>query len=774
MKKLLVSLLCLLATIAHASDYKLTGVILSKSDSLPIVGADVYLLKADSSRIKINETNRKGEFQSKVKEASHIIEILAKGYTPAFLSVSGDGTKDINIGIIYLANKDNKNHKDIELKGVTVLGNWVIQEVDKTIVYPQANQVKISAGSLDLLNVLNLPMLNVNLIDQKVTIGGQPPLYQINGRPQSREQILGLKPGDILRIEYSNVPSIRYMNQGVGGVINFVLKERTAGENVFLNTMASPMTGFLNGTASVGVNYKKSEITLVYNNNWRDYTKRWTDRSESYIGRNSPINQNSKGLYSPFGYLSQDINLGYTYQFDSKTMLSVMFLNGIGSQHTSINSEISQSNADQYTNFTRASIAKFNAYLPSLDAFFSKKLTNNQSVEFNVVGTLMNSRYKRNLIDRYETADFTTTNNVDNYRCSLITDGVYHKSFKVMNFSLGARHNQNYTRNDYSNSEKEHTTSSDTYLYGELSGAIKKLTYNLGTGLKLYSVDDGNSRRSFTKNLTTLNLLYPFTSNLSVNYLFQYSPTLPSLSQLSNITQNYDSLSQTKGNPSLKPYETVTNRFWFIYTLKKFTANLWLSHTKSFNPIATYTYYDGSRYFVSEYQNQDYDEQFVNQISLSYSNLLNHFDINVLGGWNRFSSAGTNYQHVLYNLYWQMSVQAYYKKFSLAVSYARPQKSLSAEIISLGDNNSSVTLMYRKGAFAFNAGVYYLFAKGWKNATTSLSAVNPFSQRINIKDNGNMLVLGFTYQFSRGKLLKKSKKNMENADRDDGMLKVQQ
>lgn len=770
MKKILLFLFSLLATVVYASDYKLAGTILSSNDSLPVIGANVYVLKADSSKINIIRTNQKGEFQCKVKEVCHIVKIIAKDFKPVFLTISGDGIKDINLGRIYLP-----NNKSIELKGVTVLGNNVIQKVDKMFIYPQTSQVNISSGSIDLLNVLNLPGMNVNTIEQTVKIEGQTPLYQINGRPQSKEQVLGLKPSDILRIEYSNAPSIRYMNQNVGGCINFVLKERTVGGNLYLNSFVSPMTGFLNGTVNIGVNYKKSEFTILYNNNWRDYTKRWTDRCESYIGGNTPINRNSKGLYSPFGYLSQDINLGYTYQFNSKTMLSVMFMNGIGSQHTSINSDVSQVNAEQYTNYSRESRAKYNGYLPSLDVFFSKKLANNQSVEFNVVGTLINSDYKRYLTDRYEATSSTTINNVANYRCSLIAEGVYRRSFKYLNLGLGVRHNQNYTRNDYEDSSQEQTKmrSSDTYLYGELSGAVKKLTYNLGVGLKLYNVNDWSSQKTYARNLTTLNLLYPLTSRLKVSYRFQYSPTLPTLSQLSNVVQNYDALSQIKGNPSLKPYETVRNRFLFIYTLNKFRANLWLSYAKSFNPIALYTYYDGNRYFVSEYQNQDYNKQMNTQLDLSYSNLLNHFNINVSGGWNRFSSAGTNYQHVLYNLYWQMSMQAYYKKLSLSFSYVRPQKSLSAEMITLSENNSSIMLMYRTGKFVFNAGVSYPFTKAWEFANTSLSKANPFSERVYIKDNGNMLLFGFSYQLNCGKSFKKDKKNIDNADKEDGILKVQ-
>ncbi|MEG0038513.1 MAG: hypothetical protein RR711_04965, partial [Bacteroides sp.] len=58
--------------------------------------------------------------------------------------------------------------------------------------------------------------------------------------------------------------------------------------------------------------------------------------------------------------------------------------------------------------------------------------------------------------------------------------------------------------------------------------------------------------------------------------------------------------------------------------------------------------------------------------------------------------------------------------------------------------------------------------------SSSLSIANPYRETVRIKDNGNMLIIGVTYQLEYGKSLKKSRKNLQNTDNEIGILKVQE
>ncbi len=771
---LLLATCLLFAMHLSAKDYKLYGQIRFNDSGQTASEVHVYAMTTDSLIRNHLITNKSGVFMWKgLPPDMYIFYVQVKGYQPINMLIDWKNNKNIDLGKLLLI--PHLTDKEIELPEVVVKGNQVIQKADKMIVFPQVDQIKISAGSMDLLRVMNLPGMNVNSIEQRVLIEGQTPVYQINGRPQSREQVLGIKPDDIARIEYSNNPSIRYANQNVGGVINFILKERYTGGSVYANAMASPMTGFLNGTLSSGFNYKKSEFTFLYNNSWRDYDKRWTNRSEEFNGSDYTIKRYSNGLHSPFGYLSHNINLGYTLQLNDKDMFSVMFLNDVGRQHTSINANMQQLAGNDALEFTRRSKAVYNGYFPSLDLFFIHKFKD-QSLEFNLVGTLGNGDYKRNLSDYYsDSQEEKIVNNVDNHKRSLIGEATYRRYFKTQSLSLGIRHIQSYTKNEYTgaNTEIAEMNSMNTYIYGEWSGRLKKLSYSLGTGVKFYKVDNKSEKKDYVSNLSTVSLLYPLSKKLKVSYLLQLTPTLPTLSQLSDIEQTYDDLLTIKGNPQLKKYNSLRNRFLFTYTNKKFRANLWLSHTKTFSPIALYTFYDNER-FISEYQNMNYNQQTNAQLDMNLSNLLNCINLSVTGGWNRYSSSGTDYHHHLYNLYWSTSMQVYYKNWNLSCEYTRPQKRLSGEILSTDENYSAALLGYKHGNFMFRGGVYYPFTQAWKSQNSSLSKANPYHEKVYIKDNRNMIMVGITYQFSYGKSFNKSRKTLSNSDSETGILKVQE
>lgn len=773
--KIFIFSLCLLvAGGLYAKDYKLFGRILYP-DGKFAEGIAPIAMTTDSLIKNRLLTNKKGAFAwIGLPPRQYIFFIGLKGYRDVRILVDWKNDRNMDLGTIRLVPNDME--KGIELPEVTVQANSIIQKVDKMIVFPQAEQVKMSAGSMDLLHTLDLPGMNVNAIEQRVSIDGQAPVYQINGRPQTREQVLGLKPDEIARIEYSNNPSIRYANQNVGGMINFILKERQTGGSVYTNITASPMTGFLNGTLSSTFNYKKSEFSLLYNNSWRDYDKRWTDRSEAFENGSNRMERFSKGTNSPFGYLSQDINLGYTIQIDENNMFNATFINYFGRQHTSINAQIEQNGMGEIADFMRQSKAVFKAYSPSLDLFFLHKFRKGQSLEFNVVGTLNSGKYDRSLRDEYnDDTEELITNDADNKRRSLIAEVVYRKLFKSQQLSLGAKHIQSYTKNEYGGADAAMTemTSGNTYLYGEWSGKIKRLSYSVGTGVKFYNVDNKTEKRDYIRNLTTLSLMYPIFKRLRVSYLFQFTPTLPTLSQLSDVEQTYEDILSVRGNAHLKAFHTMRNRFLFTYSYKKLRANLWLSHTKAFDPISLFTFYESSR-FVSEYQNQHYNQQTNVQLDVNLSKLFNCLNLSIIGGWNRYSTSGSQYHHQLYNLYWSASMQAYHKGWNLSCSYTRPQKSLSGEVVNTGENYSTAMIGYRIKNLYVRGGVYYPFTSAWKSKTSSLSAANPYSETVRIKDNGNMIVLGVTYNFGYGKSLKKSRKNLKNADNEMGVLKVQE
>lgn len=776
MKNIIISLffiiLCSMSFSINANngDFILQGIAYSEADSLPLIGASVQLLVADSSVMSKTMTDLKGKFEIKYSTTSsasplYLVKVSFIGHKNFYTSIRGELFSNLDLGSIFLPSNNS-------LSEVVVNADQTIYKVDRSIIIPGKIEIKASSNSIELLSNMNLPGLTADVINQKATINGLGVVYEINGRQQSREQFLAINPQDILRVEYYDSAPIRYINLGVGGVLNLILKNKLTGGDLFFTGRASPVTGFVDGTLRSSYNIKDSEFSILYNNSLRDYSKRKTYLEESYINALNTIHRVNDGKNAPFGYIDQNVDFGYTYQ-NKSSMLSAIFKNSIAYTHDENKFNVSQYDFNNQKHFYRESNYNYNFYSPAMDIYYSYKIKENQSIEANLVGTLINSNYKRKLLDDGE---ITTDNRVDNRRQSITGEVVYKRMFTNLTWSIGLYHQTSHTKNKYTSVTNDVTQMDvhDSYFYTQISGKLDKLLYDVGTGMKFYNVDDKHNNRSHVRNLTTINLAFPFYSDLRLSYRFQLKPNLPSLSQMSDVLQYYDNLTGLQGNPNLKSYNSLTNRILLIYTKKKFKANFWLSYHLSDSPIAASTFYDADKnLFVSMYLNQKKNDKLNTQIDLSLNSLFNHINISVSGGWQKFTSKGKNYYHKLYNLYWYGSLSAYYKKLSLAINYTRPQKSLSAEEIFLFENSSSVMLWYKHKQLSLSAGIFYPFTKDWKSSSWSVSEVNPSYRNVKIRNNGNMLVLGISYNFNFGRNFTKNKKEINNMDNTSGILRAE-
>ena len=61
--------------------------------------------------------------------------------------------------------------------------------------------------------------------------------------------------------------------------------------------------------------------------------------------------------------------------------------------------------------------------------------------------------------------------------------------------------------------------------------------------------------------------------------------------------------------------------------------------------------------------------------------------------------------------------------------------------------------------------------QGYRYETIGLSEVHPYQHVHNTANNGNMVVLGLTWQMNFGKQYRKSEKTLQNGGYDNGMVK---
>ena len=769
MKRILISFICLIVAFsAQSGNYRITGQILSKSDSTFLAGATILLKSLDSPNEKGAISDKQGNFLlEQTSDTNCLLKISFIGHEDYLIHLQGIKS-DIHIGIIYLQEKAEL------LSEIVVETENVVYQSDKMIIYPQSIQLKHSNDVYDLMRKQGLPNLEVNRMERKMTIDGKAPLYKINGVPKAATDILTINPNDILRIDYNDTKTSRYADKNIGGVIDFILKERTEGGVFSLPLTASFSTKFIDAMPYFSFHKKKSEIAFQYYTNWRDYNKRATNLSESYVGNDFQTERELKGDESPFGYWNNGINATYTLQFDTSTNFTATLRNEFGKQHNTVNGIMTE---NENNPFFRHSKSTYHSYMPSLDLFFSKRWSNEQSLEINMVGSLLDSEYKY-LLEEHHSFVKKHMNNVENSRQALISEIAYFKRFRNSSLNIGFQNTTSYTKNEYQSEtiETDRLKQNNNYLYASWSGKAKNLSFTLGTGVKMYFVDNNKESRHFIRNHSTLSLSYPLMKKVNLNYSFSYIPQLPSLNQLSNITQRSDNYLLHKGNPELRTEQKLTNQLRFNLRDRHWIGYLKLAYNHTFTPIFNEVYYIGNRTFVSQPMNYDGNRNFNTEIRIGYNGIFNHFNIRGTFGYNHFNTYNDTFSHQLNHFYWSILGELYWNKWELSAYYLKPKKQLIGETILTGENNADISLAYHlNNNFSLTLTLMYPFCKkGAQYASKNLSMQNPSEKEIYIKNNANMILLRMNYTVNFGKGFNKNKRNLNNKDFETGIVKVQE
>ena len=105
---------------------------------------------------------------------------------------------------------------------------------------------------------------------------------------------------------------MRYAASGVEAVINFVVKQPTAGVNGGLSSANAVSTGFGNNIFYVQANHKRSTFGLQYFVTYRNYDERTMDETQTFNFADGSVRRRvSEGLNTPFSYTTHALAATY-------------------------------------------------------------------------------------------------------------------------------------------------------------------------------------------------------------------------------------------------------------------------------------------------------------------------------------------------------------------------------------------------------------------------------------------------------------------------------
>jgi hypothetical protein len=750
------------------SQLRITGSVMDEETNLAIDAANVLLLKSDSTFVKGTISDSDGKFDfSNVAKASYLVSISSLGYSKVMITLE-NLEKSLNLEEIKLSPEVTA------LNEVTVTAEASTVKYDRKIFFPTQSQVKTSPNAFQLLEKLQLPRITIDPVNLSISsLGGGNVQIRVNNVKVPLNEIQSIQSNDLIRVEYIDEPGARYGETAI--VLNFITRRKNSGGSFFANMSNGLLqkATLLNNVVSAKYNHKKSEWTL--NLNGRNTQTNWTrENEERFYFPDYMLVREEKG--EPTKYQEDNLNasLNYSLSDPDKYFFNAVVRNSFQSVPNSFSDRISvveETVASDRLNVYSHTEGTIN--IPALDLYYQRMLKNKQSLIFNLVGTNNHSDITRIYQESKEAETLTDIySKTEGNRYSLILEGLYEKDMSASGvLTIGAKHTQSYTDNDYSGTSERTVdmTLAETYLYSEYILSKGKFSYRLGLGIQRNELHQGlfSTERYIFR--PALRISYAMTSSSFIRYNGSISNNSPSLSSLNDVEQQMDSFQIRRGNPALYMIPVYSNSLSTGFKKGVLDMELFSTLRYEHRPVLDKLFIENDK-FISTYANQGYYMRLDNYLIVKLALFNRHVSLSLTPGVNRFISQGDDYRHALTNWYYRTSVWGYYKDFSLTFGMYSYNRLLTGESVESGEKAHFFSLSYNRPKYSIGVWAFNPFSKSYERYTENLSSKLPSYSRLYSNEMSPLFTLTASLRFDFGQKFKSQSKKLENADNAQGTL----
>ncbi|MDR2765353.1 MAG: TonB-dependent receptor [Tannerella sp.] len=761
-------LVCGLIGSVHAQNIELIGLVREAKSNEALAFVNAVLQTPDSAFVTGAVSGDNGRFAiPNVKPGDYRLALSFMGYKTLYIEVAGLA-KSLTLPDILM------EEEAVGLDAVTVTASAVTSRIDRKLVFPTERQVKASSNGLDLLQQLMLPRLQVNPMTREVSIpGGGEVQLRINGVKAETNDIVALRPQDVIRVEYHDNPGLRYGN--AAAVIDYIVRRPETGGSLGVNLMNSPqLKRFGNNSLNAKVNHKKSEFSVNYFLNQRDFYQMWRDNEETfYMPDGSIFQRREVGEPGHFRNVGNYWNMTYSY-LNEQRMFSATFRYHTNNQpYFDFNSKLySVANPDdgvQMSDRKRSGSSR-----PALDLYYQENLKNDRTLVVNLVSTYNYTDDSRVYTESRDGVLLTDINNlVSGNKYSLIGEGIYEQKLGSNSLSAGLRHTQSFTDNTYKNGHGYRTEmqQGETFLYLEWKGRAKKLDYRFGAGVTRSSFRQeasGIDYHTWTFN-PRVALFLPLTGGLSLRLTGNVRNSTPSLSNLSAVEQAIDSLQVQRGNPALKPYPVYHTELLWEWQKGLLYASVKGTYENKPSAIMEEKFWEDGK-IVQTWDNQK-NWQWANALAnFRFGPVKEILTLSVFGGVNHFVSNGNSYRHVYNNPFLTLTANGNYRNFNVLFLWQKSWNHFEGETMTGGENLHLLQTEYRYKTWKFGIGMFCPFADNYHTDTENHSAYASYRKRMYINESSRMLFFTLSWNMNFGRTFQSGQKRLNNTDEDSGVM----
>ncbi|HMQ61261.1 MAG TPA: TonB-dependent receptor [Flavilitoribacter sp.] len=593
----------------------LTGTVADTQTGNPLAYATVSLFSwPDSALVDGTITDENGQFTLTAKPGNYYAKMEFLAYEPEFLEKFElkEGVKTMDLG-------------EIRLRPEAAMLNEVVVQAEKSTMQMALDKRIFNVGK-DLANaggnaadiLSNIPSVSVD-VEGNVSLRGSGNVrILIDGKPSGLVSFKGsaglqqLQGNLIERVEIITNPSARYEAEGVGGIINIILKkERTQGLNGAFDLIAGNPTNF---GGAVNLNYRKQKLNFFvnYGVTYRDIPGEGSTYQAAY--RND-----TAFIYNQFSDRSQtgfynSIRGGLDYYFNPKNILTAAYTRRISKGKR--NSRLEYQDAL----FTAANISGINVRTQDeTEIEPNSEYSVNFKRLFEREGHELTAEVR--YLDNWEDSDqdFSEQYFLANYSPSGIPDLLQHsynfetekqllfqldyvKPFgKDGKFETGLRSNFRDMTNDYLVEELndgvwqklpglENNFFYDENIHGAyaiLGNKIRKFSYQFGLRAEITDVrtrlEQTNevNPRNYANLFPSVHFTYDLPADNAVQISYSRRIRRPRYNDLSPFVTYFDDRNYFSGNPDLEPEFTNSFELGHIKYMENaaLSSSLYYRHT---------------------------------------------------------------------------------------------------------------------------------------------------------------------------------------------------
>ena len=761
---------------ALCAQNKVNGCVIDRTDNSKLIGVNATLSN-DSGQVAGTTTDNNGKFTLNAEKGDYILELSYIGYETIRMALTvNDNT---HIGTIQM------QEGATELGEVVVESQAIIQKVDRQILLPSKEQMQASSDGVSLLQNLQIPRIVISPIDNSVkTLSDESVQLRINGVEASTSDVKAINPKDIIRVEYHDQPGVRY--NGAAAVVDYIVKHRDTGGSLMLaGTNGLTLPGIGNYYLAGKVHFGKSSLQAIAT--YAPYDIYWTrTNNETYHFSTGKIENNEVGEPTRYKTYPVNVSLNYNWTNGDKNMLNIRLRDNMA--YTPYGASDRDSRLYQPTDsFEIHDHDKSSSQSPSLDIYYQHNLPHKQHLYFDVVGTYINTHSDR----RFEQLPLSTLSDsglstlseavyiisrVRGDKWSLIGEAIYEKEWENIMLTVGVRHNQQWVKNTYcGNTEATvNMSTAETYAFAEMRHRVDKFSYVVGIGAMHTLIDQAGQKQSTWIARPQLTMSYDFGKGWFWKYKGYVSGYQPSLSQLSDITQQIDKYQMRRGNPNLKSVMYVSNEMELSWQSKHVNLNLWANYSYDHKPIMEETFeeiIDGSPYAIRMYDNQRGYHKLNVSPSVQVKLLDNKLMFNVTPFVKYMVSQGNSYSHEHVNYGLQAGIFYLLKGWRFYADVVTSGHNLWGETLTLGELTHDIGINYNSEHFGFGIMMVNPFStRGFTSVTQDLSALAPTANTAVMQNYRQVLMLNFNFNLDFGTKHNEGWKRIDNEDTESGIL----